>query len=217
MTSSSCFQVETSIERLGSTMIASSYFYVWNDIEHRSLVASGLRFADFLPLLQGRGVLLLRHHFECAQRDPASELEYVDAKDIQSLAIAAIYSWGDFYWADWIPTNSLRPTADEISDLQHFTSEALPRNSSHIVSLDNELLVAAHDDGWYVRAFYSRWDVMSQLVKMKAPQLTTSNLDSLERGVCGFWVQDGEVRVEEKTFDVDVVINRNFRKGAVGP
>lgn len=194
-------------------MIASTYLYVWNDTQHCSIVASGLQFTDFEPLLRGKsGLLLLRHHFEGARRNIKSGLDYIEVERIQLLAKSDIYSWGDFYWADYSVPDLAHLTADEVSELSYFATEALPKKAPRINSLGNDFLVAAHDDGWYIRAFYSDWDFMAQVIQRRAPELTIKDLDSLRVGTSGFWINSGEVRTEEMTFDVDVVINRNLKR-----
>lgn len=194
-------------------MIDFTYLYVWNDTQHGSIVASGLRFADFEPLLQGKsGLLLFRHHFDGARRNPVFGLDYVEAERIQLLAKENIYSWGDFYWADYSVSEFTHLTADEILELSYFSTEALPKKVPRIESLCNDFLVASHDDGWYVRAFYSDWNSITQVIKRRAPELTTKNLNALKAGNNGFWIAGGEVHVEEKTFDVDAIINRNLKR-----
>lgn len=191
------------------------YLYVWHDVQTGSVVASGLRFADFEPVLKGKGgVLLLRHHFERARKDEASGLEYADADVVPLLARADTYSWGDFYWADYSTQHFPKLTSEEVSELLYFSTSALPKRSPCVESLANTLLVAAHDDGWYLRAFYSNWDDIAQVLQMKESGLTGKHLEALKQGTDGFWVQNAEVRIEERTFDVDVVINRNLRRQA---
>lgn len=188
------------------------YLYIWNDPSSGSLVASGLHFRDFAPALDnGRGVVLLKHASIKARKNQISGYAYVDAAGISQLATEDIYSWGDFYWADCTLVDLPEIPLEDLSSLSHFSVAASPLHSARIKSLENNLLVAAHDDGWYVRIFYVSWDPIRRIVLSRVPTMTEDEMGILESGAAGLWVQNGIISVEEKTFNVDVVINRQLR------
>lgn len=199
-------------------MIKSDYLYIWNDVETGSIIASGLKLIDFLPsIIEKSGVILLKHCYENARQAPTSAFSYIEIGDIQKLLKDDVYSWGDFYWVDYSTNNFPSLNKEDISELIYFSENALPKSSTNIPSLGNDFMVAAHDDGWYVRVFYSDWNLVCQLLDEKAPELTVEQRESLHEGESGFWIQDKCVRSEDKTFDVDVVINRNLvREGQTG-
>lgn len=194
-------------------MLDQGYLYIWNDVESKSIISSGIKFSDFVPDFNDKGgVILLRHDFSEPRHDSLSALCYVNARDVKNLLSADIYSWGDFYWANFSTENFPTLSEDEISELHYFTDNAMPMKSARVSSLCNDFIVAAHDDGWYVRAFYSSWKSVCRLLDRKAPELTNEQREILLKGGSGFWVQNGSVYLEDKTFNVDEVINRNIRK-----
>jgi len=73
--------------------------------------------------------------------------------------------------------------------------------------LGNRFLTYIHDDGWFLKAYYRDWvDAEAVLVKI-LPALLIS---SLEAGDHAVWLKGDSVKIEEKTFDVDKIINRNL-------
>jgi hypothetical protein len=69
---------------------------------HASLVASGIEFADLLPLVDGAGgIILLRHDYDAATLDSKNGLEYVTPGELGTLAAQDdVYSYGDFVGVD---------------------------------------------------------------------------------------------------------------------
>lgn len=188
------------------------YLYVWNDVETGSIVASGLSFSDLISSLDNvAGVILLRHHSEVATCDLNSSLMYVDGEKMESLLSEDIYSWGDFYWIDYSLGDLSSMNKSSISEIEYFSKNATPMNAAGISGLNNKYMAAAHDDGWFVRLYYSSWDAVVKLFASRSPELTNDQVESLRTGEGAFWIQNGSVVNEEKTFNVDAVINRNLR------
>lgn len=188
------------------------YLYVWHDPELQFVVASGIEFRDVVPYLKSQGgTVLIDHQSEIATCDAAaSAFGFVHASDLAKLAAEDIYSWGNFVWADYaFPTFPLISDA-ETAELLFFAHKAKPLRVT-IPCLRNHFLGYAHDDGWYLKLYYSRWEHVESLLGMMVPA-TLGNLDLLElkQGTHGAWLCDGEATPEERTHDIDKVLNRRL-------
>jgi hypothetical protein len=186
------------------------YLYVWNEPKEQFLVASGLEFKDFLPVLSAHGgVALIDHSSEVAATDRVSGFDFVPASGIANLAAEDIYSWGNFVWADYTTLIFPEIRDEEIAELLFFAHKARPLRRPAIHGLENRFLAYAHDDGWYLKLYYSDWKFVQQLLVAAIPtSVGTLDVSELERGSSAFWLQDGKVFEEESTHDVDAVLNR---------
>jgi hypothetical protein len=188
------------------------YLYVWHDPNRQFLVASGIEFKDFLPHLKSQGgIILLDHQSEIASYDANTAFDFVQASDLSELAAENIYSWGNFVWADYASPTFPSISDTEIAELLFFAQKANPLHEVLIPSLCNQFLGYEHDDGWYLKLYYNRWEYVESLLVRAVPS-TLGNLDVLElkQGAHGFWLQEGETQIEEKTHDVDKVLNRRL-------
>jgi hypothetical protein len=187
------------------------YLYVWHDLEQHAVVASGIEFNDFQPSLSSQGgVLLLKHESEIAAHDSASCLSFVDSESLSGLAMENIYSWGNFVWADYGHQQSLSVSDEDVSELLFFAHKARPLRRIALPTIGNKFLAYAHDDGWYLRLYYSDWQHVEALLVRSLPTLGAQHLFQLKLGVHGFWIRGGQVEQEEKTDDVDRVLNRRL-------
>jgi hypothetical protein len=185
------------------------YLYVWHDLEQHALVASGIEFNDLLPSLSSQGgVLLLEHESETAAHDSASSFSFVNVERLPEFATEDIYSWGNFVWVDYAHRQSLSVSDEEVAELLFFAHKARPLRRISLPSLENKFLAYAHDDGWYLRLYYSDWQNVEALLVRSVPTLGAQHLSELKQGVHGFWIRGGQVKEEEKTDDVDRVLNR---------
>lgn len=188
------------------------YLYVWHDPEQRFLVASGIEFTDFLPCLKSQGgIVLVDHQSETSTHDPNTSLDFVQASDLSELAAEDIYSWGNFVWADYATPTFPSISDEEIAELLFLAHKAKPLRDVSIPSLGNQFLGYEHDDGWYLQLYYAHWNHIERLLATAIPA-TVGKLDVLElaRGSHGFWLQAGETHREEKTHDVDKILNRRL-------
>ena len=95
----------------------------------------------------------------------------------------------------------------------HFLLRYLPMFRQHVelAVLRGHFLAFAHDDGWYLKLLYTAWDdVAALLAGAIAPALGTLDMDALQRGGDGYWLQDGVVNLELTTHDIDSVLNRRL-------
>lgn len=193
------------------------YLYIWHNPEKRYLVASGLEFKDFLPCLKSQGgIVLFEHDSATAEldywgnRERPTNFEFVRASDLPELAAEDIYSWGDFQWADYAPPTLPSLSDQEIAEFLFLAHMVRPlREDSIPTGLGNQFFYSAHDDGWYLRLFYTHWNHIEKLLSTAIPA-TLGKLDLLElkRGHHGFWLEAGETHQEEKTDDIDKLLNR---------
>lgn len=187
------------------------YLYIWHDLEQRALVASGIEFKDILPSLSPQGgVLLLEHESETATLDAGSSFGFVEAAGLSALAAEDIYAWGNFVWADCTAQEAPWLSDDEIAELLFFVHKARPLREIALPKLGNKFLAYAHDDGWYLRLYYSDWNHIEALLGRFVPSLVAQQLSELGSGAHGLWIRNGRVTQEEKTDDIDRVINRQL-------
>jgi len=179
--------------------------------ERQFVIASGIEFKDFLPHLGKRGgVALLDHQSDAAADDTQSGFGYIKASDLPAIAAEDIYSWGNFVWADYTPPQFPAISDQELAELLFFARKARPLGGVGIPSLQNHFLAYAHDDGWYLQLYYSNWSQLEDLLSEAIPaSLGPLNLRDLEQGMRAYWLCDGDVFIEERTEDVDAVLNRH--------
>ena len=204
------------------------YLYLWHDRKSKRLVVSGIEFRDFVPNLRTTsGIVLLRHQYSDTSLDTASRFEFVPADEIVRLAAEDIYGYGDFCWADFDRKAALTDLSDQaIAELNFFAHMARPLGGVVIPGLGNHFLCFSHDDGWYARIFYHRWDAVAPLLHRllrglmgEAQSLRT--LDQVSRGNDAFWCTRGTLIQCEQTENIDglqqkYLITQRFARGRPG-
>jgi hypothetical protein len=187
-----------------------NYLYLWHQPRLNQVVASGIQFRDLVPDLVGAGgLVLLRHHFAEPQFDPRSGFEFVEAGGIDQLAGDNVYDYGDFSWADFGRDVALADLTDAaIAALTFFAHAGRPYGAVEIPGLGNRFLYWGHDDGWYARIFYSRWDAIAPMLRrLLSGVLDASHadnvLDLLHGGAAAYWCANGVVVECEQTEDID--------------
>jgi hypothetical protein len=188
------------------------YLYIWHDPEQQFLVASGLEFKDFLPLLANRGgVALIDHRSDIALSDKATGFDFVCASSLAKLAAEDIYSWGNFVWIHY--TNPTFPTIDDeqIAELLFFAHKGKPLRTATFTSLTNNFLAYVQDDGWYLKLHYTNWRHVQQFIIQAIPtSIGALDVAEIKQGKRAFWLRGGEVFDEERKHDVDAVLNRRL-------
>lgn len=190
------------------------YLYIWHDIEHRFIVASGIEFKDFLPTLSKKGgVLLLQHQSDTDAFDAHSGFNFISKSALKELARENIYSWGNFVWADYFCDQLPHVPDEEISELLFFSHQSRPLRGVSIPTLNNDFLCYAHDDGWYLQLYYDRWQCVEDLLRKAVPRsIGDLNYSELATGQHAFWLQRGQTHYEEeRTHALDTVLNRRLR------
>lgn len=189
-----------------------NYLYLWHDPAAQMMVASGIEFHDFLPILQdASGVLLLKGKAMVAQHDAQSGLLHVPRRHLAALASDDMASWGSHAWADYAGASLAGLDEAAVAEAKFFALQGAPMRQPQIAALRNRYLAYAHDDGWYLKLFYSDWgDVARWLAGAIPATLGTLDLPALRRGDDGYWLKHGVVQAEIKTHDIDSVLNRRL-------
>ncbi|MCA1859554.1 hypothetical protein LE191_05475 [Janthinobacterium sp. HSC-3S05] len=180
------------------------YLYIWHDPAERMLVASGIEFKDCIAALGKADGIVLRRGSAGTLKKPAA-WQTLMRQQLPALAHEDIHAWGSHAWADWQGAPPASPDADVAAMLGHHGALApLP-------ALRSRFLAFAHDDGWYLKLFYREWDDAAALLAGAiAPSLGTLDMEALQQGADGYWLQDGALQVELKTHDIDSVLNRRL-------
>ena len=180
------------------------YLYIWHDPVARMIVASGLEFKDVIPALQGADGIVLRKGSAGTARKPAA-CQTVARQQLAALAQEDLYACGSHAWADYRGAPPA-PGDAEVAALLGHRGALTP-----LPALGSRFLAFAHDDGWYLKLLYAAWDdVAALLAGAIAPALGTLDMDALQRGGDGYWLQDGVVNLELSTHDIDSVLNRRL-------
>lgn len=188
------------------------YLYVWHQPETKRLLLSGVVFADLLPELQGvGGLLLVRHQFDNARRDRHTQSDFVSSDQFPDLVADNIYGYGDFCWADYGAAVELEKLTDRsIAEIAFFRQVLRPLRNVEVGGLQNRFLAYSHDDGWYLRLFYSDWRFVETLVgRMLAKFLDKTTqfeaTEKLRKSQMAYWIRQGSIQECEQTEDVDSV------------
>ncbi|PHV40624.1 hypothetical protein [Janthinobacterium sp. BJB304] len=180
------------------------YLYIWHDPAERMLVASGIEFNDVIPALLDADGIVLRKGSAGTPRKPAG-YQTLARQQLPALAHEDIHAWGSHAWADWQGAPPAPGDADVAAMLDHRGALTPP------AALRSRFLAFAHDDGWYLKLLYAAWDDVAQLLAGAiAPTLGELDMDALQQGSDGYWLQDGAVQAELKTYNIDSVLNRRL-------
>jgi len=193
------------------------YLYFWHEPKDHFIVASGIHFKDLAPSLsKAGGVLLLSHEFWEAPHDPNSGFDYVTASALEPLCLENIYSWGDFRWIDYAdPHHPSQMTKQEVAEVLYFRHRSEPFSNIEIPSLKNRFLAYGHDDGWYLKIYYSAWsDMRDLLAQLKWNWSTDARSRILAGGQCAVWIDARGMTDEAATHDIDSVMNRCLRRNS---
>lgn len=154
--------------------------------------------------------MLVDHHSDTATYDADTSLDFVQASSLTDLAAEDIYSWGNFVWADYASPAVPSISNEEIAELFYFARRAKPLHRIALPSLNNQFLGYEHDDGWYLQLYYTDWERIETLLGKAIPKsMGQLDLSELRQGTHGFWLQGGMIHLEEKTHDVDKILNRH--------
>ena len=191
------------------------YIYIWNEPKAQFIVVSGLEFKSLSKSFQESSLLLLKHMSSHAIHDSPSGFCFVAHADLGEVGNEDIYSWGDFVWTDY-QSPETRPypppalPAEEIAELLYFAHTSTPLRNISIPSLNNRFLAYAHDDGWFLKLYYTAWSHIQELLDRSSLfRIGAIDMMDLKAGNCAFWIRGGIISREEITLDVDSVLNRH--------
>ncbi|MGK5036990.1 hypothetical protein [Janthinobacterium sp. LB3P118] len=184
------------------------YLYIWHEPAERMLVASGIEFKDFLPALGKADGIVVRKGSAGTARKPAS-YQTLTHQQLPALAHDDLSACGSHAWADWQNDGQGKPPASLEADVAAMLDHRGARTP--LLALRSRFLAFAHDDGWYLKLFYAAWgDVAALLADAIPPALGKLDMDALQRGGDGYWLQDGMVELELASHDIDSVLNRRL-------
>jgi hypothetical protein len=188
------------------------YVYIWNDPDKQFIVASGIEFKDFRHSLNTQGgVMLIEHQSDVAVHDSQSGFDFVSTSSLPELMDENIYDWGNFTWVDYKSTACPPLTDIEISELLFFEHKVKPLSKVFLPSLDNQFMAYVHDDGWYLQLYYTNWEYVEHFINTTIPSsIGILNIPEMKLGNHGYWLQNGMVDIEEKTYAVDSILNRRL-------
>ena len=188
------------------------YVYIWHDPLAHFVVASGVEFRDLALLFQQGGVILLKHQSEETAHDNHTGLQYVEGSAIQALLAEDIYSWGDFTWADFQGPSLPLMAPQDVAALLYFSHAGKPLTAVKVSGLNNRFLCRSHDDGWYLQIYYSSEpDLDAMFSQLNIQYGNDGLLDRMKAGDIAIWRSANKVEMEEKTFDIDRLLNRRLR------
>lgn len=180
------------------------YLYIWHDPAERMLVASGIEFKDVIPALGEVDGIVLRKGSAGTIKKPAA-FHTLARQQLPALALEDMHALGSHAWADWQGAPPASLDAEVAATLDH--RGAL----TPLPALQGRFLAFAHDDGWYLKLFYGKWNDMAALLAGAIPPaLGALDMAALQQGGDGYWLQDGTVQVELKTHAIDSVLNRRL-------
>jgi hypothetical protein len=195
------------------------YLYLWNKPADSCLVASGVHFRDLLPELEGTGgLLLLRHGWDRASLEPQTRLDCVELADLSRLSKEDLYSYGDLIWADYGAEVAFEKVPkSSVAELLYFTHAAEPLRKPAIPGLRNRFLCYGHDDGWYMRLYYTRWRFVEPLLRrllqaMLPEEQVGAIVDDVYTGDRAYWCTQGSAKECEQTERVDDVLSQYWVK-----
>lgn len=188
------------------------YLYIWNDPEEHFIVASGIEFSDLVGQVGSEGGLVLLEHrvdwdFDYVKQDWEMNFSTVPLSGIGELAKEHINLWGNFSWADYAGESIAELSDQEIAELLFFAHMKRPLDRIALPALGNKFLCCIHDDGWHMKLYYSTWDDVAVLLGALHPEL---NLTELHTGKSAYWVSGSSIDIEEKTFDIDSILERRI-------
>ncbi|MGK5055464.1 hypothetical protein ACQ4WY_00830 [Janthinobacterium sp. LB2P49] len=184
------------------------YLYIWHDPAERMLIASGIEFKDVIPaLLDADGIVLRKGSAGTASKPAVYQV--LARQPLAALAHEDMYAWGSHAWADWQEDCQGKPPASRDLDVAAMLDHRGALGP--LPALRSRFLAFAHDDGWYLKLLYAAWDdVAALLAGAIPPALGALDMDALQQGGDGYWLQNGALQVELKTHDIDSVLNRRL-------
>lgn len=185
------------------------YLYIWNDPRNNFIVASGIEFKDLAKAVPHKSLWLLGDDFTGDISWP-SRFTHVDKKAERRLLKENIYGYGDFTWADSLYGQKVELSDLEIAKLAYFKQCTTPYGELECPSIGNQFLVFAHDDGWFLKMYYSSFENMrTVLTKMKISDTITQMIENGQKAV---YIDRVDTEAVERTLDVDSVMSKMYKK-----
>jgi hypothetical protein len=70
-------------------------------------------------------------------------------------------------------------------------------------------MIFIHDNGWYLKLYYSSWDE-NKILFNKINKKFECCIDEsvLKSGEVAFWIENQKIEIEEKTENIDIILNK---------
>ena len=184
------------------------YLYIWHEPNSGFVVMSGIQMGDLLRgLPRISGIVLLSHQYDDAEYDCVSGLDFVPRAGFDRLLAEDVHSWGDYCWVDYKTAELPTIAREDVAELLYFKHAKKPLRGASIASLQNTYLVTGHDDGWFVKLYYTEWgpafDLLCKIdivARSDAPELLR------DRRQVSLWVDASGAKPEKATFDIDSIL-----------
>ena len=193
------------------------YLYIWLDKSSNCLITSGIEFSDFLNFFNSNtGLILLRHNYT-GNVQLKQSLELVVPSELYNFAKDDIYSYGDFYWAEYSKDIHDCTTKDFSQDaleaLLHFKNTGKPLSSTSLSTIGNHFIVSAHDDGWRTLIYFTDWPFTEQFLRLNISKFldqsqTRDTIDLIKTSSNGIWITKGHFERTTMTMDIDYLMQQ---------
>lgn len=161
--------------------------YVHLNQTDQYVMSCGIEFDEFVASFSGslNHLLLLAHHFDDADFNMHTLLEYCPVDRIKKLAAEDVYSYGNFCWIDFAEEEVLDElTGQEIAELLYLGHQKHHLKLPFYNKLDNRFVYLAQDDGWYNKIYYKSFkDFFQLLSEVIAEKLGKLKLDKALLGM----------------------------------
>lgn len=186
------------------------YLYLWINAQDQELIASGIEFRDIAQFLNlSPGVIALKHQAEEAVFDNQNGFDVILNEDLKGLVKENIYDWGDFVWVDYNSNQFVPKLTDAvICELLYFGHMKKPLKNIHIPEMNNQFMYYGHDDGWFLRLYYTKLQHIHDILRRLLTDIGQANevahiLETLDSKA--YWVTSRSVREVERDWDIDKV------------
>ena len=185
------------------------YVYIYNDKNESYLIVSGI---EFEQLPKDNITILLKHKYCNARIDLATRFEFIIKTDIDDLLQEDLYSWGDFVWASSNGDSVPKLGYDDVARLLYFAHTGIMVGRFADTAINSAFF--AHDDGWYLKCWYSDDSVIDRIVETIAQNNRLCGLDaaSIKNSDNAYLIHNGDIRNIEKSQDIDMILNRYLRR-----
>jgi hypothetical protein len=153
-------------------------------IHHHNLdqyvISYGIEFKEFMASFSSNlnYLLLLKHHFNDAEFNMHTLLEFVPQEKINKLINDGVYGYGNFCWLDFAEVEGLNElNGQEIAEILYLGHLKQHLKQPFYQKLTNRFAYLAHDDGWFNKIYYREmgdfYEMLGNVVGMKLSEIHT--------------------------------------------
>lgn len=153
-------------------------------IHHHNLdqyvISYGIEFKEFMASFSSNlnYLLLLKHHFNDAEFNMHTLLEFVPQEKINKLINDGVYGYGNFCWLDFAEVEGLNElNGQEIAEILYLGHLKQHLKHPFYQKLTNRFAYLAHDDGWFNKIYYREmgdfYEMLGNVVGTKLSEIHT--------------------------------------------